>query len=328
MLELTSDITLGDYRFDFVNQVEITSTWENLTDTARIVIPKKLRLRKNGGYSEDIAVGVNALWKRGDPVEINLGYNARNDRRFTGYITSVVPKLPPEFQCQDQMWLLKQVNVPTYTKTVGLRQLLTDILPAGTNFVADDVDLGKFRITRANIAEVLDFIKRKYGLSAYFRSGTLYVGFAYQLGRTVELDTDGIAQFEFQKNIIDSTNLAYLRDDDVSIMVTAVNVLPDNTRTEIKVGDSFGDQRTLYFYNLAPETVKQLATEALEKLKYEGYRGSFTTFLQPFVQHGQAIKIIDKEVPDRNGIYLVRQVVTRFGIEGGRQEITLDRKIG
>jgi hypothetical protein len=84
----------------------------------------------------------------------------------------------------------------------------------------------------------------------------------------------------------------------------------------------------MYFYNISQATLKQLANEALEKLKYEGFRGSFTTFLQPWVKHGDAIKLIDSRIPDRNGVYLVRQVVANFSMAGGRQEITLDRKIG
>lgn len=327
MIRLSSNILIGDYKFDFVNNVEIVSTWEQLTDTARITVPKNLRLKKDGSFSENITVGIDGLWKRGDPVEINLGYDNILDKRFQGFITGIHTKLPPEFVCQDAMWQLKQVNIPKYTKKVRLRQLLTDILPSTFTFVADDVDLGKFRITRATIAEVLDYIKRTYGLSAYFRAGVLYVGFAYQLGRTTEINEDNITEFEFYKNIIDDTNLSYLRDDDVSLQVTAVNVHPNNTRTEIKVGDSFGEQRTLYFYNIDAATLQQLADEALEKLKYEGFRGSFMTFLQPFVKHGDAIRLVDPKIPDRNGIYLVRQVVTNFGMEGGRQEITLDRKI-
>ncbi|HMG93952.1 MAG TPA: hypothetical protein VK589_28025 [Chryseolinea sp.] len=327
MIRLTSNITLGDYKFDFVNNVEITSTWERLTDTARIVMPRKLRLKKDGTSSENITVGVDGLWRRGDLVEINLGYDNINDRRFTGFITGIQTKLPPEFWCEDAMWQLKQVSIPKYTKTVGLRQLLTDILPSTFSFVADDIDLSKFRITRASVAEVLDYIRRTYGLSAYFRDSVLYVGFAYQLGRTTELNENNLLEFGFYKNIIDDSNLSYLRDDDVSIQVTAVNVHPDNTRTEIKVGDPFGDQRTMYFYNVSAQTLQDLATEALEKLKYEGFRGSFTTFLQPYVKHGDAIRLVDPLIPDRNGIYLVRQVVTTFGMEGGRQEITLDRKI-
>ncbi len=327
MIRLNANIVLGNYEFDFCNQVEIRSSWEQLTDTATIIMPKKLRLKKDGSYSENITVGVDALWKRGDVVQINLGYEGILDRRFDGFITGIQTKLPPEFTCQDAMWQLKQVNIPKYTKTVKLKQLLTDIMPSGYTFVADDIDLGKFRITRATIAEVLDYIRRTYGLSAYFRDRVLYVGFAYQLGRTTELNEDNIIEFEFYKNIIDDSSLSYLRDDDTSIMVTAVNVLPNNTRTEIKVGDSFGDQRTMYFYNVSSDTLQKLATEALEKLKYEGFRGSFTTFLQPYVKHGDAVRLVDPLLPDRNGVYLVRQVVTTAGVNGGRQEIFLDRKI-
>ena len=327
MIRLSSNIGLGNFSFDFVHSVEITSSWETLTDTAKIIIPKKLRLKKDGGFSGNITVGDSGLWRRGDTVTIDLGYNNILDRRFTGFITGIHTKLPPEFICQDAMWQLKQVNIPKYTKTVGLRQLLTDILPSQYTFVADNVNLGKFRITRATIVEVLDYIKRKYGLSAYFRSGVLYVGFAYQLGVNTEIDQDRIVEFEFYKNIIDDSGLDYLRDDDVSIQVTAVNVHPDNTRTEIKVGDSFGDQRTLYFYNITNSDLTRLANEALEKLKYEGFRGSFTTFIQPKVEHGDAVRLKDPDIPDRNGVYLVRQVVTRAGVDGGRQEITLDRKI-
>jgi hypothetical protein len=326
MIRLSCDIVIGAYRFDFVSEVEIVSTWEQLTDTAKIILPKKIRLKKDGVFTNAIVSGPDGLWKRGDVVQINLGYDDILDRRFDGFVTGITTKLPLEFVCQDAMWQLKQVSIPKYTKTVRLRQLLTDILPAGYTFVADDLDLGKFRITRASIAEVLDYIRRKYGLSAYFRDKVLYVGFAYQLGRNTPVTTDDLITFEFYKNIIDGDNLSYLRDDDVSLMVTAVNVRADNTRTEIKVGDSFGDQRTLYFYNIDQATLKKLATEALEKLKYEGYRGSFKTFLQPYVKHGDAIKLVDSQMPDRNGVYLVRKVVTTFG-DGGMQEITLDRKI-
>jgi len=74
--------------------------------------------------------------------------------------------------------------------------------------------------------------------------------------------------------------------------------------------------------------LSNLANEALSKLKYEGFRGSFTTFLEPQVKHGDVIAIQDDVIPDRNGKYLVRKVVTKFGVDiGGRQIITLDRKV-
>lgn len=327
MIRLSARIQLGDYLFDFVNTVQVVSSWENLTSTARIVMPRKLVLKKNGVSTEIITVGVDALWKRGDRVTIDLGYDGLLDNRFEGFITGINPKFPPEFVCEDMMWQLKQVDVPKYTKTVTIRKLMSDILPEGIKFVADDISLGKFRATRVTIAEVLDYIKRTYGLSAYFKKGTLYVGFAYQLGRTTEVDENTLSVFEFYKNIIDGDDLTYQREDDIKLFVTAVNIFPNNERQEIKVGDPFGDQRTMYFYNLPQESVEKLANEALHKLKYEGFRGSFTTFGQPEVNHGDAIKLVDNTIPDRNGTYLVRQVVVDYGEQGFRQTITLDRKI-
>lgn len=327
MLRLSSNIQIGDIidPFNFVHSVEIVSTWENFTDTAKIVIPGKLRMKKDGIYQDVITAGEGALWKRGDEVNIQLGYDDVLDTRFQGYITRIYPRRPIEFECQDKMFLLKQVNIPKYTKTVGLKQLMTDILPSDITFTADDINLGKFRITKASVVEVLNYIKKTYGLSAYFQDDVLHVGFAYKLGS--EIDSENIYEFEFYKNIIDDGNLDYVREDDINLKVTAVSIQSDNTKKEVTVGDDLGEQRTIYAYNVDTATLTQLANEALEKFKYEGFRGSFTTFLQPHIKHGQGVKLIDPVLPDRNGVYLVKQVITKFGMEGGRQEIFLDRKI-
>jgi hypothetical protein len=174
----------------------------------------------------------------------------------------------------------------------------------------------------------LDYLKRKFGLSSYIQSGALYVGLAYKPADIAANSLNPSAEFTFQKDIIEDSNLSYQRDDDVSLNVTAINIKTNNTRQEITVGDTLGEKRTLYFYDIRTEAeLRTLATEALEKYKYEGFRGSFTTFLQPVVRHGQAVKMIDPLIPDRNGVYLVKKVITSFGVDGGRQEITLDRKI-
>lgn len=328
MLALSCDMTIGDYRFNFVNDIEITSTWENLTDLAKIKIPKALTLKKDGIVDNVITAGPDALWQRGNPVSIDLGYNGVMDRRFTGVITKIKPNRPLEFDCEDLMWRLKQITIKKFSSpSVTIPELLKAIMPADIPFTAEIVNLGKFIIEQATIAEILDFIKKEFGLSAYFQNGSLYVGFAYKLSSIADFVLNELKTFTFQENIIDYENLDFVRLEDQNLRVTAINILSNNTRKQIEVGDTFGDQRTLYFYNLSEGDVKRLATEQLEKLKYTGYRGSFTTFLKPYVKHGDAIKLVDPLIPDRNGVYLVRKVVTTFGINGGRQEITLDRKI-
>lgn len=328
MLTLTCDMSIGDYDFNFVNEVEITSTWENLTDMATIKIPKALRLKKDGIVDNVITAGPDALWKRGDPVTIGLGYNGFNEVRFTGVITKVKPNRPLEFSCEDLMWRLKQITIKKFSAvSTTIPDLLKAIMPSDIPFTSEDISLSKFVIEQATIAEVLDYIKRTFGLSAYFQNGQLYVGFAYKSSSISDFALNELKQFTFQENIIDYENLDFIRLEDQNLKVTAINILSNNTRQQIEVGDTFGEQRTLYYYNLSASDVKKLATEQLEKLKYTGYRGSFTTFLKPYVKHGDAIKLVDPLIPDRNGVYLVRKVVTTFGMNGGRQEITLDRKI-
>lgn len=319
---------IGDYNFPFTNEVEIVSTWDQLTDTATIKVPRKLRVKKNGEFSDSFTAGDSGLWKRGDTVRIEAGYNDVNDVRFRGVLTKIKPKLPLEFHCEDAMFTLKQKVVSKYSvPSTTVSDLLATILPTGINYTDEDITLGKFKIERATVAEVLDYLRRRYGLSCFFQDNVLHVGFAYRISSINDIATGALLQFEFQKNIIDDSNLDYIRDDDVRLKVTAISIRPDNTRKEIEVGDADGDIRTLHFYNVSDADLTKLANEALSKLKYEGFRGSFTTFLQPMVRHGEAVKMIDPLIPDRNGVYLVRQVVTRFGMDGGRQEITLDRKI-
>ena len=59
---------------------------------------------------------------------------------------------------------------------------------------------------------------------------------------------------------------------------------------------------------------------------YEGYTGTFTTFLEPSVEHSDKVELIDNKNKERAGRYLIRSVVTKFGINGGRQEIELKNK--
>src|SRR6478752_5314465 len=198
MLALSCDMTIGDYNFSFVNEVEITSTWENLTDLATIRIPKALRLKKDGVVDNVITAGPDALWKRGQPVKIRLGYNGSNDLRFNGVITKVKPNRPLEFECEDLMWRLKQITIKKYSSpSVTIPELLAAIMPADIPFTAESVNLGKFIIEQATIAEVLDFIKKEFGLSAYFQDGQLYVGFAYKLSSISDFALNELKEFTF-----------------------------------------------------------------------------------------------------------------------------------
>lgn len=323
---LKSKTVIDTFEFDFVTEVEINSSLEDLTDKARLTIPKKLKYKRNGQIVNNVVSGENPLFKRGSKVELWAGRGKNNplNRVFVGYVSDISPRLPLEFSLQDEMWKLKQITVKNYSeKNLTLKKLLADILP-GYKVNALDVTLGWFRIKRSNVAAVLDHLKSHYGLTCNFRDGVLYAGLRYLTTNPLELN---VSEFTFEQDIIDDDNLVYRREDDIFIKLKAISINDKNEKVEVEVGDPQGDQRTMYFYGVSKADLQKIAEENLVKMKYEGFFGSFTTFLTPQVRTGEAVRLINKKLPEKNGIYLVKAVDTKYGFDGGTQTIHLDRKI-
>jgi hypothetical protein len=163
---ITSKKTGKEYYFDFCEGIEINTSYETFTDTANIRFPRKLT--DNG---KNIFVGESALFRRGDKVKIELGYDPKLRTVFEGYITEIGSNIPIELKCEDEMFVLKNTNIKTYSKnTVSLNDLLTDILPSTVKFECLDVNLGSFRITNSSVSKILDELKKDYGFYSYFRS--------------------------------------------------------------------------------------------------------------------------------------------------------------
>ncbi len=326
MLVLRSEITIGDFVFDFVTDVEFSESVDELTSGGFIDIPRNVVFKKDNQVIQNIVEGADALFKRGDAVTIKLGYEPNLNTYFEGFISMIRPGFPLRFEIEDPMYSLKQTRVsPLNLKNTSLENLIGQ-LPIESPTALLDANLGNFRIARqTTVSKVLAYIKDNYGLSAYFRpDGTLSVGFAFDIEN---IETENIPLFSFGRNIIDDTNLMYQRSDDQFIKLTAVSIFPDNTKIEIDLGDEDGEQKTIFQYNVSESDLRKFAEEQLGKLKYEGFVGSFETFLEPQVRKGTAIRIENVAFPEKDGIYLVRSVRTKFGQDGGRQFIELERKL-
>lgn len=314
MKRLTSYITLNEYSFKGVVEVEIESSWSELTDTAKITLPRKLSFQ-----GRDIALGDDPLFKRGDKVEIWLGYDGQNNLEFTGYITMIEVKTPVVLTCEDASFLLKRSAKTISEKNANLGTLLSKVLPNDMAFESVDMVLGPYRLRNATPAMLLEDLRKKYGLYAYFQGDKLLVGFPY--GMTGERAL--VHNFQFQKNIV-SDNLSYKAEQDTRIKVKAVSMNPKNQKTEIEVGDQDGELRTFYFYDLPKTELEQAANEALKTVRYTGWSGDFDAFGVPFVSHGDIVNLSDPLL-DRRGAYLVKKITTTFGQGGFRRKIQLDR---
>ena len=328
MLRLCSNITVGDISFNFLNEVEINRSWQSLTNTGRMIIPRKLNWQQR-----DIVAGNNPLITRGSKVNIQLGYNNQLNTYFSGYVSQVNIRTPLELQFEDEMWLLKQVVVNFSFRAPTLQDIINEVEKQfkasaifakhnpSVSFKCIDIQMGQLRVKNLTIAKLFEFIRTNYGLQTFIRNGVVYTGLAYYTDQQVKVAR------QFDWNII-TDNLEYRRLDDQKIKVKAISTYPNNTKIEYDTGDLDGDLRTLNYYNVSEADLKVFANNEIQKLKYEGFFGSFETFGDIYMDHGYAVQLVDKKLPDRNGLYLIKAVKTTFGINGFRNNVELDRKIG
>lgn len=314
MKRLTSKITIGEFSFKGVVNVSIKSTWKVLTDTCEITIPRKVKFKDRA-----IATGDNPLFKKGDKVVVELGYNDKNKVEFIGYVRHIDAQTPITIKCEDSAFLLKADSKTVSYRSVTLQQLLSDVLPKGVDFEAVDMNLGQVRLIDMTPAKILDELRKEYKLYAFFKGEKLFVGFAYPPSREIVTH-----KFQFERNII-SDDLEYRREEESKIKIKAISMLPNNEKIEIEVGDQDGEIRTFHYYNLQKTDLEKVAKEEIKRLKYSGWVGNFLAFGLPSVEHGDIADLTDKKL-DRQGFYLVSEVNKDFGTNGYRREIFLDRK--
>jgi hypothetical protein len=324
---LTCLVTVGPYQFSSAESIEISSRHDELGDTCTLRLP-------------NLAGRLEAAITTGMPVKVEIGYDAANRVEFQGYVAEITPRTPFELRCEDGIYLLKRREVnggagASY-KSITLARLLADITdgtPAIISPKVPQVTLSPFRIERGvTVAKALDKLREDYLLSAYFRGETLFVGLPFTEFSATESLADAeagkFARYDFSVNVIES-DLVYRRESDVKLRARAISILSDNKRIEEEVGDPDGETRTLHYRNISDRSVlRSLASEDLKKYRYEGYRGSFTTFGIPYAIHGGTAQLLDPKYGEaRSGRYLIESVETSWGVDGFRRTITLNRKV-
>lgn len=338
MLRPKVEITIGNIKFGYVTNYSGSDSWEQLTEKYTIVMPNKLRFKGESIVNNKTSTG-ESLFKRKDPVTIKFGYFPNFQTIFEGFVSKIIPDSPLVIECQDAMYILKETSHTLSLKAPTLNELISEIVKDDDGndligFETIDTTLGPFRISNANAVQVLDKLRGDpYGFFSFIQDGILKVGFAFNPGGGKEHN------FDFERNII-SHSLEYLREDDVKIAVKAVNLSKDQKKTERHIFfDSNGtittseaapagaEIRTLFFNNTSLEDMVAAAERKLPELIYEGWRGSFLTFGEPVVKHGDVAVLKSRRYPERDGKYLVKGVSPSGGVGGFRQKVELDAKV-
>ena len=320
ILKLSCRIRLGKFTLEYINNVDINSDVDNLTDTCSITIPRALFFEGKP---------LREHLKRGDNILVELGYNGDLNTVFIGFIKSLKMGTPLVVDCEDNMFLLKKVVVkPKTYSSVTIKQLINEYLPAEIEREVLDFKLGNFAIkSETNLSKILDYISDTYKVRFFFRAGKFYATMPH-----TQAFKEGVTKrhtFQFGQNII-SDNIEYQYKDDVNITVVAKSIQANNSVIEVREPNTGKEQevRTFYFNNKNKSELQQLAKERLAFYKYDGLKGSFTAFGIPFVQVSDAVKLMDTQNEERhNKSYLVKSVKYSFGMNGYRQQIELSYKL-
>lgn len=304
--------------FDYVVEGEIISTWQELTNTAKFTLPRKVS-QLNDKITELIQVG--------NEVVIRLGHDGDFVEEFKGYVTDIGGKIPVEIQCQDLMWKLKQTEASESFRKTKLETVLKKILPSAVQFEADNMDLGDLRLSKVSVASVLEKLKEQYGIVSFVRQGKLIVGTPYN--ESWRGNDAYKVHYHFQKNIIDN-DLTFKNKKDVKVKIECISIQSNGTVQKFVYPnkEAEGELHTLHANNnLSQSELKKFAEEQYNKFLYTGFRGTFLTFGSPYCDHGYIAELEDDFYPEKKGAYLIDKVAVRFGRNGYKRELTLGGKV-
>ncbi len=314
MYKLSAKIEImGEKRWllNEVTEVEIILDTEQLTDSCKITLPKKIKW-------DNTTIPL----KRGDKVKVSLGYDDNLQLAFIGYIKDIGIKTPVIISCEDEMFNLKQKpTIKKAYKSVDVETLLRDQGLSYKINVMGEQSLGQYRVTADTVAALLGHL-RENGIKSFFRieneEPTLYCGVIFDKSEQT------FQVFDSRQNII-SDQLEDQQAENIRLRVKAISLMPDNKKIKVEVGDADGEHRTLHTYNKKEDELKAWAEQEIKRLKVSGLKGSFTTFGFKLVDKLSSVGIkIDGE---KKGVYQVKKNTIKYGTSGFRQEITIGSRI-
>ena len=309
-------LTIGNLTFNKAINCKIHKSTRLLSNTAVIELPL------SAVFENTRKLTIANEIKRGDKVEIDLGYNGERVNEFKGYVEDISDKDKTVIHCEDEMFQLRKPLVNKMFKKVKLKEVV-EYIADGLELNSDipDIEFESFLLKDITGLQALQKIKDNYGLMIYIdNDNKLYAGLSYTYN-------SGSVIYDLQTNVV-TNELTYKTAEEIKYKIKAVSLLKNNKRVEVETGDSEGELRTLYFRNITDKAkIEELAKQEIEKYKYTGYRGALTGFGLPYATFGMTAIIRDSNYPVREGNYYAEGVEIEFGQNGFRRKIELGIKL-
>jgi hypothetical protein len=336
LLVFSSLITIGNLKLDFFTEIDIKSSWKQMTDTALIKIPKKVWVKGGDLKNQKISDVI----KTGDRVVIQMGYDGNLTTEFIGYVgRSPKPSVPIEIQCEDEMWRMKRKTIDQKVFANGkVKDLIDYIIP---EYAADaqifDSELGTnyscISSDKGTVAQALKQLEDVFGLKSFFRlvpdasqpygvKQVLCVGRPYSSG---DLAITKPVTYRLRDNTkSDTLEYQFAADRQVQIRGKAKvdngKDLTFNYPPEFIEGD--GDTVTVDYFGVSQAELEQQVKADYLKLKADRYKGDVTGYGIPYTRHGMTVNVIDDYYEKRgNVLFFIDQVEQKVSASLGWQRI-------
>lgn len=322
--KLTSYIEIGKYRLrGGVNNVNIKKSVKNIVDTASIKIPALGRAFENTTLPST-SVETASLFREGDKVKIDLGYNNNNLTEFVGFVRRVNLSSPVLIEMEGYAWQLRKKTITASWRNVTIRQILEKVTE-GTDIVLSDLipDTNLIRLTIPNQTglQVLEYLKEKLLLTVYFDGNVLYAGLEEGIKK-------GEVKYRLGWNVVRDDQLKYRIADDNQVRVRIVQKLQNGEQVLYETGDKNGEIVKREVPNWEDKTqLQKLAEKVLAEKKFTGFEGKITGFLEPYCQPSYTAQIIDRKYGKRDGKYFIASTEINFGMQGARRIVEITRRL-
>ncbi|MDD2635612.1 MAG: hypothetical protein PHW82_08965 [Bacteroidales bacterium] len=330
---MTSDIRINGYRVN-VSSVKYRCAITSIVDTCSISIPRLLYKKSDLSVTDSNEKYEEIKFKAGDPVQVLLGYNGNNTKRFAGFVKSVSTSSPMEVECEGYAYQIKKIE--SFSKsyqTTTVKQILADLTQGTDIKLASSmpvVNVPNVRFKNANGMQVLEWLQKNLAMVVYFDFDTLYAGVQYGYDKDV-------VKLRIAWNVAEDKELKQNIDD----VPTKIQLVEKNEQGELKKTQSdqeiYADIRDIDIYpgitgdigdvNIIGYTdgdiKKVIANRIQEEQNRIGYSGNITAFLEPNIEKSQVIDLEDTRYTERSGRYFAESVSGSFTKGGGRQNLKL-----
>lgn len=316
-VDFTTEEGIG-YRVKLVHSIEINKSVENLASTCLITLPASR-------FNDPLFIPKEI--KRGTVIKVKLGYGEELKEEFEGYVKEVLTNNGSiTIECEDALFIFRKSVKNEQYKTITLKDIAENLCSqvGGEYKVVCDygITYEKFTINDATAYDVLKKLQEDTSSQIWFDTikKELHIHPAYIYKR-------GDVKYSMHQNV-ESSSLEYRSAQDKKVEIIVETTDAKGKVIQTTSGTTGGEKITLKVGSVGKKDAKDIAESKLRQHLFDGYKGSFTGWLIPYVEPSYSAYVIDQEYPEKTGTYYVVSVKTSFSPSGGKRDVELGIRLG